>query len=73
MLKVYMTRKTSLVKLNTVKRYFKREKNGIFHFVISFATLEIFTILYYANKTTDDVTMFTQRGAKAQNEEYLCK
>ena len=49
------------------------EKNGVFHFEISFVALEIFTISHYANKITDDVTVFPQRGAKAQNEEYLCK
>ena len=49
------------------------EKNSVFHFVISFTALELFTILYCANKITDDVTMFSQRGAKTQNEEYLCK
>ena len=47
------------------------EQNGPFHFVISFTALEIFTIMYYANEIPDDVTMFSQRGAKIQNEEYL--
>ena len=46
------------------------EKNGVFHFMISFAGFAIFTIFYYANKITDDVTM---RGATAQSEEYLCE
>ena len=49
------------------------DKNDVFHFVMYFAALEIFTILDYANKITDDVTVFPQMGAKAQNEEYLSK
>ena len=60
-------------KFRKFERHFKMEKNGVFHFMISFAALAIFTILYYANKITDDVTIFSQRGSKAQNEEYLCK
>ena len=49
------------------------EKKSVFHFVLPFTALEIFTILYYVNKITDDVTMFSQRYAKTQNEEYLCR
>ena len=37
---------------------------AFFHFTTSFAALEIFKILYYANKITDDVTVVSQRGAK---------
>ena len=58
-------------KFRKFERHFKMEKNGAFHFVISFAAFEILTMLYYANKITDDVTVFPQRGAKAQNEECL--
>ena len=36
-------------KLSSFEEYFKME-NGVFHFVLSFIALEIFTILYYANK-----------------------
>ena len=35
------------------------ERKGVFLFVISFAVLEIVTILYYGNKITDDVTAFS--------------
>ena len=57
--------------VSSFKRHFKMEKNGVILFVISFTALEIFMILYYVNKITDDLTMFSQRGAKTQNEEYL--
>ena len=60
-------------KFSSFKRHFKKEKNGVFFFVISFAVLEIFTILYYVNRISDDVTMFSQYGTKVHNEEYLCK
>ena len=60
-------------KLRKFEKHFKMEKNGDFHFVIFFASLEIFMILYYANKITDHVTMLSQRGTGAKNEEYLCK
>ena len=60
-------------KLSSFEWYFKMEKNRVFHFVVSYTALEIFMILYYENKITDDVTMFPKRCAKAQNEEYLCK
>ena len=52
-------------KFRKFERDFKMKNKGVFHFVISFAALEIFTIFYYANRITDDVTMFSQRGAKA--------
>ena len=58
-------------KFSSFERHFKMEKNVVFLFMVSFAVLEIFTILYYANKITDDVTTFSQCGAKAQNERYL--
>ena len=60
-------------KLSSLEGHFKMEKNGVFHFVLSFTALDISRILYNASKITDDVTMFSQRVAKTQNEEYLCK
>ena len=59
-------------KFRKFERHFKMEKNGVFYFVISFVPLKIFTIVY-SNKITDDVTMLSQRDAKAQNEEYIYK
>ena len=59
--------------LSSFEGHFKMEKNGVFHFMLSFTALEIFMILYYGNKITDNVTKFSQRGAKTQNEEYICK
>ena len=39
-------------KFSSFERHFKMEKNVVFLFMVSFAVLEIFTILYYANKIT---------------------
>ena len=43
-------------KFSLFKRPFKMEKRGVFLFFIFSLVPEIFTILYYANQLTDDIT-----------------
>ena len=45
---------------SSFEKHFKLEMNVFFFlFVISFAVLEIFTILHYESKITDDVKTFS--------------
>ena len=54
-------------------RAFQNGEEWCFPFRVILYALERFTILYYADKIIDDITMFSQRKAKTQNEEYLWK
>ena len=69
--KVYMTQKKNLLRI--LKAVQKMQKNGIFHFGISFFVLEISTFLYYANQESDEVMRFATKNGKLLNKEYLWK
>ena len=57
-------------KLSSYGRPFKMKKYGVFLYLISaFLVPEVFTILYYANKITDDVISFASNWCKNTNSE----